>query len=762
MRRSLRPNYALLFLAVCVCVNQLTAQSSSGWERRVILDRNDYIPLCMVDDGRGGFLIGGQSRRVEDKHWYGMLMAVDADLQVRWALVNRSDTVGNIIRIRLLADGHFIALNNFWFGQGGSGWSQAGLSWIKFDRDGQILWHKSERTGVTALPTGVDLLENAQGEIITLGYHQLPLSVNKLSGQGDVLWNPFGSTSGFFQASAVAPASPDEFFILGSSSSSRHNNINRGLILKVRDNTSPTMVWSKNYLTDVDVNFQEIFPAGAGEWLVYGVVIPGSHLLAKINARGDVLWSKSYSPGIRGYQPQDAAINSHGEIVMMGGYKNHTLMMKVDRQGDLLWANTLNSEEGTMRTLLVNNAGEIIIAGAGFKYHVPSDQGFDFYLTKADGEGRFPACISRTQNIQIRTHSFNIIPPDFQATSSNYSFFQQQPLNLDRPHLSDSLLCPCNTTQVFDHTVCLGDSAFIGGKYYQPPAKDNLILTNHLGCDSLLFIDLKNGYANLVQKDTLICQGDTLWVDELPFSQPGQLERILVNSSGCDSLVQLEIKVAETYFTLDTAHLCDRDTLRVGTQRITSPGQYPILLKSIHGCDSLINLEVIRSDPDKDTLVLPKMQVLYGQNLTLQSCHSGTQYLWSPTSGLSCSNCPFPQTVVKEDMTYTVKVWTATCPLYCRMDLQVVQEEQVLFIPNIFSPNGDGVNDHFLPISRFIELQQLDIYDRSGALIYQEIKPSQGWDGRGAPEGVYVYVLRYQNGSNPSGEIKTGEITLVR
>lgn len=741
----------------------LLSAQEGVWERRVIIDRHDYIPLCMVEDGQGGYLVGGQSRRVDDQHWYGMVMSIDAQMKVRWTLVNRSDTVGNISMIKPLADGRFVALNNFWFGQGAGGWAQAGLTWIKFDLNGQIMWHKSERSGVTALPTGVDILENSQGELITLGYHQQPLSVNKLSADGTVLWHPFGSVNGFFQASAIAQAVQDEFFIIGSSSSSRHNNINRGLIIKMADQRGPKVVWAKNYLTDVDVNFLEIFPAGKTEWFVYGKVIPGGHMLARINDQGEVLWAKSYLPGLLAYEPKDAAVNRQGEVVMLGAVNNKTVISKVNSQGELIWSRQINTEEGTMRTLLINAAGEPIVAGVGFKYHLPSDQGFDFYLTRVDGEGRIPHCISQDQPIQIKEHHLNIVPPDFQATGSDFSFFRQDAqLILDRPVLRDSLLCSCNTTALFNRLVCSGDSILIGGRLFAPPAKANLIFTNQYGCDSLLFIDIKTGNGHFKTRDTLICAGDTLWVEGLPYTQSAQIDQHHTNVSGCDSLIQLTLNVAPVYNIRDTAYLCAADTLWAGLTRITAPGEYRQLLRSQQGCDSMVNLSVLfPAEESKEEF--SELSVPFGQTMTLESCVTGVKYVWSPATALSCVDCHSPQLLASGTVNYSVRVWSsAQCPTVCRYLLKVADPVEDLYVANIFSPNGDGQNDFFLPSASHFQVMQLAVYDRSGALLYQEIMPTRGWDGARCHPGVYIYQVQYQNKSDQKMHIKQGEITLVR
>lgn len=70
------------------------------------------------------------------------------------------------------------------------------------------------------------------------------------------------------------------------------------------------------------------------------------------------------------------------------------------------------------------------------------------------------------------------------------------------------------------------------------------------------------------------------------------------------------------------------------------------------------------------------------------------------------------------------------------------------FIPNVFTPNGDGVNEYFQPQFREgISGLQVNIYDRWGKLVFQTNDPSAYWDGtfkgKQVPEGVYFWRIQY-------------------
>lgn len=72
--------------------------------------------------------------------------------------------------------------------------------------------------------------------------------------------------------------------------------------------------------------------------------------------------------------------------------------------------------------------------------------------------------------------------------------------------------------------------------------------------------------------------------------------------------------------------------------------------------------------------------------------------------------------------------------------------ESLLMVPNVFTPNGDGMNDEFRVAYRSIKEFRCWVYNRWGHLVYYWEDPAKGWDGtingRPAPEGAYYYVIR--------------------
>lgn len=70
-----------------------------------------------------------------------------------------------------------------------------------------------------------------------------------------------------------------------------------------------------------------------------------------------------------------------------------------------------------------------------------------------------------------------------------------------------------------------------------------------------------------------------------------------------------------------------------------------------------------------------------------------------------------------------------------------------VYLPNAFSPDGDGINDVFLPYANYVDQvdYHLIVYNRTGNLIFESTDPAEGWSGANEEVGVYVYVLELTN-----------------
>jgi large repetitive protein len=147
-------------------------------------------------------------------------------------------------------------------------------------------------------------------------------------------------------------------------------------------------------------------------------------------------------------------------------------------------------------------------------------------------------------------------------------------------------------------------------------------------------------------------------------------------------------------------------------------------------------------------------------------------WLWTPATDLSCNTCPRPIATVKKDITYTATVKNIYgCTATDDIRFNTTCEGSQVFVPNAFTPDGDGKNDILMLRSKGIEaVRSFKIYSRWGELIFEKNNfppnnPAYGWDGKikgvaGSAE-VYVYVAQVTC-DNIKDFIIKGNITILK
>ncbi len=155
-----------------------------------------------------------------------------------------------------------------------------------------------------------------------------------------------------------------------------------------------------------------------------------------------------------------------------------------------------------------------------------------------------------------------------------------------------------------------------------------------------------------------------------------------------------------------------------------------------------------------------------GGSVTLNATGSGTTYTWSPSGSLSCSVCPNPTANPTQTTEYIVTTTNANgCKTYDTVIVFVTLDCGEVYVPNFFSPNGDGKNDFECVYGYCIQTLDFAIYDRWGEKVFETTDPKLCWDGsyhgKMMNTAVFVYYLK---ATLLNGQVVTqkGNITLDR
>ncbi|NIG53236.1 gliding motility-associated C-terminal domain-containing protein [Chitinophaga sp. Cy-1792] len=181
------------------------------------------------------------------------------------------------------------------------------------------------------------------------------------------------------------------------------------------------------------------------------------------------------------------------------------------------------------------------------------------------------------------------------------------------------------------------------------------------------------------------------------------------------------------------------------------------------GCEGSVSKQIriyaVTPFAGNDTILIK------GKPFTMQGS-GGDFYKWSPAIGLSDPNVANPILSSYADTTYYLQVSNAQgCVGYDSVSVKFMAGPDI-YVPNAFSPNGDGVNDRFrfIPVG-MVTYKYFRIYNRWGQELYASTDFKTGWDGnvggQPAPVDTYIWILDATDVDGKNIQQK-GTVTLIR
>lgn len=125
-----------------------------------------------------------------------------------------------------------------------------------------------------------------------------------------------------------------------------------------------------------------------------------------------------------------------------------------------------------------------------------------------------------------------------------------------------------------------------------------------------------------------------------------------------------------------------------------------------------------------------------------------TSWSWTPSASLSCTDCPNPSVTVTNNASYVLRIQNSYgCIVQDTITIITFCKNSQVFVPNAFTPDGDGLNDILMIRGTGITVKSFRVFNRWGNVVFekQNFSPNEprfGWDGkvRGVPATPDVYV----------------------
>jgi gliding motility-associated-like protein len=304
-----------------------------------------------------------------------------------------------------------------------------------------------------------------------------------------------------------------------------------------------------------------------------------------------------------------------------------------------------------------------------------------------------------------------------------------------------------------DNFVCKGDTLSLiasGALNYIWMDQQNNIICN--SCETIKIIPSTNSSYSVIGYNQYGCS--QIVNTSVKVVQPFKVQATLLDTVCVGSSINLTIHGAESYTWLPEPGLSNYNTGNpVATPKYTTI--YTVIGRDNHACfRDTAKIKLVVGEPTlftlaADTAVQAGVQFMLVPNSNQPE--NIRRWKWTGNAIFTCDNC---QTTIAKVSNDAEIICTATnlygCNTVDTIAIKTFCPNSEIFIPNAFSPDGDGINDIlFIQGSGIKLIKSFKIYSRWGELVFERTNflpgdPSNGWDGKirgkAASQDVFIYI----------------------
>ena len=347
---------------------------------------------------------------------------------------------------------------------------------------------------------------------------------------------------------------------------------------------------------------------------------------------------------------------------------------------------------------------------------------------------------------------------------------------------------------ILHEAICANENYEIGGILYSESGVYTAMLQNEDGCDSLVHLTLEVLPVYDFSQELILCEGDSILIGDDFISQSGSYEVHYQSTSSCDSIVNYLVEV-EQEITIwgEDVSICEGESVQLAVFGADDINWLPTAGLSCNNCPNPIaspisttNYSVtsigcqgtpveifIRVEVNENPVVtaMGDQTITLGESADLEASGNWGDGLvsWLGPDGTICDNCERITVSPEQTSIYTAfaeNEWGCTDADSVEIKVRRSCINDDVFVPNAFSPNGDGVNETFyVKAFRDIELKFLRIYDRWGALMFEGRTLEEHWDGTYKGQvlnpGVYMFYFQFVCPDGDEHQLM-GNVTLLK
>jgi acetyltransferase-like isoleucine patch superfamily enzyme len=245
--------------------------------------------------------------------------------------------------------------------------------------------------------------------------------------------------------------------------------------------------------------------------------------------------------------------------------------------------------------------------------------------------------------------------------------------------------------------ICEGQGGYkLEGKTFDATGVYKILKKLNSNCDSLLTLNLYVNPLRRRNQDVFLCEGQRFDFKGKSYNKTGVYQQIIKNAEACDSVFIFNVKVTPLTRITRNFRICAGEKIKVGDSTYSKSGTYVYTFKRAVLCDSVVTSILIVEDAFTIS-INPDIIIEKGDSVLLQTTlrpAANYTFDWSPTLGLSCTTCPNTWAKPLLTTTYTVNAVIANGKCFNKAKTQI-SVSCGLYMPDVFSPNNDGINDIF-------------------------------------------------------------------